>query len=79
MRPFAATEALPEGMEWCELHCTERTGQSSQAHICPEGQGVGICGRQAWKANMSMDVIYYHPRNQCPVCVQRAREMMGGG
>ena len=23
------------------------------------------------------NVIYYHPRNQCPVCVQEARAMMG--
>jgi len=76
MRPFAATEALPEGMEWCVLRCTERPGQSSVAHICREE--VGLCGRQAWKANMSMDVIYYHPRSQCPVCVQRAREMLEG-
>ena len=76
MRPVAATEALPEGMEWCELHCTERTGQSSLAHICRDG--VGLCGRQAWKANMSMDVIYHHPRNQCPVCVREARAIQGG-
>ena len=75
MRPFAATEALPEGTEWCVLRCTERPGQSSLAHICRDA--VGLCGRQAWKANMTMDVIYYHPMNQCPVCVREARALMG--